>query len=303
MTYGQNNIITAGDFNLFRNNTDAIFGVGSGDSGYGQVGTYPASVVSSSIMQHTEWGGIDAAVQAMTNHQGGSAAPPASDFLTNALVKAYPPNGFDMAASITAATTNRLTAAPAAVSVTTQITDTRSTSWTSQVLTEFTVTFGSEDLARFFFNSGGQVRMGSTRTGGTGSTDNTNWTTLLSTIGTVGLGARSSTISGAASSFSGGVGYYSLTGSYQAIVNQAGTGVYSSNTYTVQARTENVIGLRGANGTLVRCQVILTVTPPFHASHVADGTLTTTVSMQKATTFLTVASPAFSTVTSLIAGS
>jgi hypothetical protein len=102
----------------------------------------------------------------------------------------------------------------------------RSTAWINSVSATATVTFGSVDYARWFFNSGSKLRIYSTRLGGLASLQNTAWSNLLSSVGVVELGAITSP-----------VGYYSLTNVDQILRTQTATSPYSSNSFTVRVRS------------------------------------------------------------------
>lgn len=86
------------------------------------------------------------------------------------------------------------------------------------------VTWGSADSARYFFNAGGRVNVQISYSGG-GSPQNTNWATVCSNAGTMWVQAINS--GGTASS---GYGYWQSTGR---MYSGSGSGAYSSNTLTV----------------------------------------------------------------------
>ena len=100
----------------------------------------------------------------------------------------------------------------------------RTTGWgsaaTPEITHEFTMTFGSEAHARGFFNSGGEVLFTGARSGGTSGSSagtigsqNTNWTNLLSAMGTITFNLNNVTSSGSTGT-SAGKGFYELTTSY-----------------------------------------------------------------------------------------
>ena len=103
---------------------------------------------------------------------------------------------------------------------------TRSTSWKTSVSATATVTFGSTDYARWFFNSGSKIRIYSTRSNGSATSQNTAWSNLLNSMGTVEFGGNTSPI-----------GFYSLTNSNQILRTQTSTSPYSSNSFTVRVRS------------------------------------------------------------------
>jgi len=109
-----------------------------------------------------------------------------------------------------------------------------------------TVQASGEDHRRHFFNTGGEVRLSFT------STDlndkDANWNTMFNNVGTVIFGKNSTTVTGSGlardgatdidgnGSIDSAIGNYQLTTGYQTIFVKYGTGVYSTNNVTVQAK-------------------------------------------------------------------
>ena len=114
----------------------------------------------------------------------------------------------------------------------------RTTSWVSSLTNETTYTFASADAARGYFNAGGKVGISSSRSGGSASTQNTDWTNLLSSIGDVFLTYDTLTSSGATGTIAG-IGFYELTTSYQQVYQKFGSGAYASNFYRLEARVNS----------------------------------------------------------------
>jgi len=105
-------------------------------------------------------------------------------------------------------------------------TQTRATAWKNTVSATATVTFGSADYARWFFNSGVKLRVYSIRSGGTGTDQKSAWSNLLNAVGTTNFGAITLP-----------VGYYSLTNVDQILRTQTSTSPYSSNSFTIRIRS------------------------------------------------------------------
>ena len=95
-----------------------------------------------------------------------------------------------------------------------------------------TVNFTSTTARTQFFNSGGQIRFSASRSGGSGS-KNTDWTNMLSAMGTVIFNYTSTTASSGTGSTVGGL---DLTTTYQQIFIKTGSGNYVENDYNIQAR-------------------------------------------------------------------
>jgi hypothetical protein len=129
----------------------------------------------------------------------------------------------------------------------TNVAGSRAASWGTGTATEptsiyhvVTVTFVSLAARNNYFNAGGELRFAASLTGGTGSKD-TDWSNLLAAMGTVKFDQyRVTADSGTTTS----IGNNALTGTYQQIYIRTGSGVYSDNDYTIEARTVSDTVLR-----------------------------------------------------------
>ena len=136
----------------------------------------------------------------------------------------------------------------------TNVTTTTTSAWTSSATTSKTVSWGSVAQMRYFFNSGGMIRLSFSRSGGASNPQNTSWTTMLSNTGTIvltgqGDPAKNKTIAGTAyfgttkiggagtpTTLAEGTGAYNLTGSLVEIFKQFNTTYeYTSNYSQVRA--------------------------------------------------------------------
>ena len=309
MVYVQGGLIEAVDFNTFRDQVDDVYGTGFGDSGYGQTAIALPTVLGGTVelIKSLEWTNMRNAMEVCANHQGSTISlPTTGDLAVGALIQAHPPATGDIPASITEITNNRLTADAGSVTLfSNQLNDTRNTSWSVQLQHVFRATFGTVDEARYFFNSGGQIRIRGSRSSGTASPQNTFWTTLFTNIGSV-LFDYTQTISSNNIGASTTIGYYDLTNTNQQIYQSSAGGAgayYTGNNLTILART--VDGPSGPNGDNGR---IIEFTVQYNdgytgTSDVVDGTITSDIDLQRATTFLSISPPALSTTTALTAGS
>lgn len=126
---------------------------------------------------------------------------------------------------------------PASTSNVTDDSVTRTTAWTSTLTEETTWTFGSEAACRAFFNAGGALGVSSSRSGGSASTQNTNWADLLSAMGTVLMNYNDTS---ASSGTSAGIGFYELTTSYQQLLIKYGSGAYASNFFKLEGKVDSI---------------------------------------------------------------
>jgi hypothetical protein len=98
------------------------------------------------------------------------------------------------------------------------------------------VQWPNANAARHFFNSGGLVRITSSRAAGSGSlgtTQATTWTTILNSAGTQSFGGNTP---GTGTSPMNGQNWYRLTNSFQTYYTLAGSSPYGANSYNLQAR-------------------------------------------------------------------
>jgi hypothetical protein len=109
--------------------------------------------------------------------------------------------------------------------------------WSTRIQTTVTATWSTATNARHFFNSGGEIRFVSSRSGGGGSQQNLAWTSLLNSAGMQSFGARLP-ISTAPTN---GRNWFQLTSSYQEIRTPiASSTPYGSNSYRISARTPGI---------------------------------------------------------------
>ena len=322
MTYELDGSIDAANFNGFVDDLDDVYGVGFGDSGYGQSAFTLANVAVGQLVggdggtAADEWGNFLNAAEVCRSHQGSvTTFPPLSEVAAvtpGTFIDAHeasPPtsNPFDINSSIITLETNRLVADAGSTTLfANALQDSRNTSWSNQLLHIFTMTFATVDDARFFFNSGGEVRIRGGRTAGDATTQNTDWTNLLIAMGTITMNFEETTTTGSATIAS--IGYFDLTTSFQQISTVAGTGAYTSNDATIFARTQD--GPSGPNGDRGR---ILEFRVEYNDDHsnvfadVVNGLIISEVDILKATAPLTiepaVPSTILATTTSLTAGS
>lgn len=249
----------------------AIYGVGFGNRGYGQSAISLSVVTPGQVIGSSEWTALRNALAVIREHQTGSVpgtVPPTSVLEVGDVIQAHesgPPtnDAYDFDSQISAADSNRLVADSAKVgtfATTGTSSNTRGSPWGSgsgSIDLEFTVSFGSEDAARYFFNSGGQVRIDMSHPAGTAQ-DNDWRASLITRVGQVRFDYTSTSSTGT-SGLSSSLGYYDLTGSYQTIINgtNIGTGVYTTNDVFVAARRVSFGGVNGGNGTGVQFQIVL----------------------------------------------
>jgi hypothetical protein len=186
MSYAIGNPVAASDYNALFTTLASVYGVGSGDAGYGQTQYTLAAVAAGGKIGSAEWTALRDALAVCRQSQTGSVpslVPPTAVLEAGDKVVAHESsspssNAYDLDSEVSAAYMNRFTANSLATgSLSGASSATRSGSWggdaTDGIQLVFDVTWSSTDEARYFFNSGGEsicpspVRRRRTRTGTT----------------------------------------------------------------------------------------------------------------------------------------
>ena len=309
MTYVVNSTILAADYMAFRGSNApntayaddaaasdrlaALIGVGYGTRGYGQTSTVFPSVAAGSTVTASSWNNLISVISNLNTHTGSGLTVPSAVAIGD-VIQAFDgtsgrPNIHTL---IPALDTNRMNAAVGQMSQTASgASSQRTTAWNTMVYHEWTVTFSSEDEARYFFNSGGQIQVEADRSGGTSSTLNTAITDMLNDVGTIKVAASTTTSTPAGTGTAYPIGYYGLQGYYQTLFYHPGPVSYTAPNYTLNAKAEGIVGTNGGNGNVIRFQAIFETGLPSYDT--ADGTLDSSVFQLKAGGVLSIASPAY----------
>lgn len=251
MTISQGGTIQAVDYNTLRTQVSNILGSGSGDYGYGQTVSADTPVVADTDIVTAatttvkQWVALYNDMLKIANHQGGTSTT-AMTILTEAYTnniqsgKVIQYSDINLiSTTLTTLANNRLNIVSTQYSTEALVQSTRTTQWGSPSKTtvqhSFNVSFDSSDAARYFFNAGGQILFTASRTGGTSTAQNTDWGTLLSSMGTIVFNQSAVT----SSSGTNGYGFKDITtgslvyskGGYLA----TGGAVYSANDYNITA--------------------------------------------------------------------
>jgi hypothetical protein len=263
--------IEAVDYNVIRNKINLVMGPGIGQLGYGQT-VYSADVAESQQITAQQWNLLRYDLFNARVHQDGTSptivqATPGSVITFSS---ANPNNQYNSQADT--ANVNKFNIGSGQFSIDAGASTSRTTSWTSAVSCTCTVTFGSADQARWFFNSGGKIRFTSSRAGGTSSAQNTAWSSLLAGAGTFEFGAVTPS----------GVNFYSLNNLVQTFYSATSTGAYSGNLYTLSAQS-NVANNINGGASVIQFTAVWQDTYVYTGSgsssfpDLVDGTLTLTV--------------------------
>jgi hypothetical protein len=295
MTYSVGGLIQATDYNGFASttsggNVNVIWGVGTGDAGYGQSTTL-STVSAAGTVTATQWAGLVNRISSIASHTGTtitSRTPPVAGN-TIAILNA-------VQTDLNNCYTNRGNAAASGSQFTawtgtsskTSGTGSGSTSWT--ITFTHTVTWASADAARYFFNGGGRIKWETSKTADATEAD-TEWNDLANTLvgdifitggtgtqniaGTNYTGTTKIGGTGTPTTLSTTAGWFDFTTTNTELYLQyADTSPYTGNLIRLQART-------AGSGT----QLVLTTTwtdpggsPIGSTDAISGGTATTGIS-------------------------
>jgi len=163
-------------------NLNTMWGAGNGtDKGWGQTGNL-STVSAGSTISATQWASLLNRMNTIADHTNSSITA-----ITN------PTTGDDIEAYAALSTNistlwgNRGDAHASGTDITTNGTMSGTSSWQVSAIGTKTVSFSSNNAADYFFNAGGMIRISLSRSGGTANNKNTEWTDLLSKVGTIAI--------------------------------------------------------------------------------------------------------------------
>ena len=324
MTYSIGGLIQATDYNNFvgttvvnaayassadaTNKVAALIGYGYGDRGYGQTSTVLADVAVGNSVDSAAWNNLRSAMSTINTHTGSTLTLQPTVAAGSTIIaengQLSRPN---ISSLISSLDTNRLNASITDMQVTLALTSSQTTAWTGIIKHVFTVTFGgtnNPDYARWFFNSGGEIRFSGANTGGT-TTASQAWAHLLRTMGTITFGAYNTKYTGSGGTVNN-IGYYNLSTSPTVIFTHTGSGGtyyphYSGIYYSIAIQTNATATANGSNGYLLTCTVTMNDSGAANPYGLVNGTSTSTINYYKASNSgsLTITAPTFTTTTPL----
>jgi len=313
-----NSQIVRSDYNAIRAKVVSVLGVGSGNTGWGQTARIRSSdVATGQKVTINEWANLRIDIINAYRQIAGSDPTTAqvieggtirysSTFTPDTGTLDVPQKQYDD--WINDVIANRFTIGTGRASTTATQTSTKTDAWNGNISCTIGFYWNTADEARYFFNSGGTIRVSSSRTGGTVSAQNTSWESLLSSVGTVNFGANTP---GTGTTPSDGTNWYRLTNSFQTFYTVTASSPYGANTFQLQARVTDVAS--NATGTSKSGEIRIlwndgytdpartAVGRPFAPDYdeylpfdYVDGTLTANVSTRYATGLMAPDNSAFS---------
>jgi hypothetical protein len=249
--------ITAARINNLQSSIALILGTGSGQNGYGQTVTSLPVNNTGDIVEAADVNAIYADILKARIHQVGVGdigiaevvqnlniiAEQTSSFINDSGVTSTDPEGFkkgivDFENLMSQVQADKQLIHPTQSALEPAISSARTSSWNGLITHEVAITFSSAESKRFFFNTGGEIRISANNTGAT-TPKGLDWNQLCSQVGTIKFSSNAtvSTTGGGTS-----IGNYSLTSAFQDIYQKIGSGTYSAvyagNIYTVKARSD-----------------------------------------------------------------
>lgn len=270
---GVGDIISAARYNFIQGRIAALLGPGSGDRGYNNtVASFAVPVgseVTAAHMNNLKTDYTSIYVHLFGALPGGLIAQDVTTRVKSSETGLVWDDLYaEYETQITTLETNRfLIDADYAALESSGINSTRSTVWGGSALPqsvthEFTVTFATANARRGFFNAGGEIRFSASLTHTLGPTDpdyqkTVDWAAMLAAMQTVkfnytstnsynlngtGEDVSDDTVNGAGTGTA--IGNLDLTSAYQTIYTKTGSGVYTDNLYTIQAKLDNDTRIR-----------------------------------------------------------
>lgn len=300
MAYAQFDTIRATDYNALvggnptttANTLNAVWATGGATAGYGQ--TPLANVAANTNVAASNWASLVNTTSNAAVHQGTSITSVTAPVVggTVAFLSAIPTN-------LTSIYSSRLNAASQGSTTANAVTT--AGTWSDIAVWTHTVTFANGDAARYFFNSGGQLKVTCSHPSGTGIDLLLNG--LASNIGTVVLSAPSSgSITVVGTSYNGvtkvggggntptiatNSGYYSLTTANSNVFTQtASTGPsgYLATNINITVKSNGTQGSNGDAGSVITIYTTWDEIP--NGLTVSAGSVTTVTAQAPETTNL-----------------
>ncbi len=238
-------IIKEAEYNNIRNKLINVLNTGSADYGYGQ-SLNSSAVAAGNKVTINEWANLrydiinaythifGTAPSTVTVSEGGKIRYSAVDAPVttyDTLVNTIVSNRFTVAGSQSAVNVPSLPSS-------TTWPNGGAAYWTAGISCTINVYWANSNLARYFFNGGGQVRIATARSGGSTTAQCNAWTSILSTAGTQSFGGNNPNTG---TTPNDGTNWYRLTNSYQQYYTLSGSSPYGSNSYKLYARCNDVV--------------------------------------------------------------
>ena len=301
MTIGTS--IFASQYVAIQDKAESLLGAGSTNRGYGQA-VQSADVFVGNTITKAQWDLLRYDVINIKLHQDGVLPAAVQVAVGDAIGFGPSSPNTNYNILLEQAITNKFSLADNQSIVTAKATQTFSSPWSTQAQTTLTCDFPDATTARYFFNSGGKIRITSALTAGNTTAQVGAWASFLSTVGTLSFGAGTNPGFVPPVELNLAVNYYTLTNSYQIFYQKSLSSSYAANSYRLEAKTDVA---NNSTGTATQVQIRITLLDTYVDSgpEVAPGdsvvgTLTVNVAEVKASGLLqpsgnfTITSPSYS---------
>jgi len=225
-------VITAARYNSMQTTIKDVLGTGSTDRGYGQTVT-STQVAAQDTVTASNMSALRSDIRKTYVHQTGIYPTSALINSGDIVVETDAGSGTgwkEYEDFVSSLDSNRLTADATRMSTTNKINYTRGSTWNGTLTHTFTVTFANANDRRYFFNTGGQIRVVISIPGATTPKDN-DWNDMLDNLGTLRFG-QTTTKTGTGGTFTN-INNSNVTGSNQITFADDGEGVYSTSDFDV----------------------------------------------------------------------
>jgi len=250
-----NTLISANEFNIVRNKVNTVLGTGGGTGvaqasrGYGQP-LNSSGLAANQLVSQRDYDLLRFDIVNARVHQIGTGVS-LIDVNEHQLISVSAINPYDT--TITTADTDAERFKVASGQFLTDSgtstarewsANTSPTTWRTEINAIVRMTFANANQARWFFNTGGEIRINSTRSNpasrSADTAQSTSWTTLLNLVGTEAFGGIYPAISsgGVTRTAQNGFNFYNLTNSFVQFYRRDNTTPYTSNRYILEARTD-----------------------------------------------------------------
>lgn len=244
MTSGIGKKLEASDFKNIKNKVDSVFGNGGGNFGYGQIASSNIASIDQEITAH-DWQLLRNDMAKAKKHQSGIDIGNLLDMdgynlftiTSGGLITNDIRNQYDIFANTLIQ--NRLNTVPSQMSTSILVNGHRSLPWVNTTISHIsTITGGdiidqSQDNIRYFFNSGGSLKISAARINGDNTLKNNKWSEFLTNIGNIIFNYLSTSSTGSIGA-SSNVGFYDLTTVNTLIYTAMANGYNIHNTMSVQ---------------------------------------------------------------------
>tara|TARA_B110000977_G_scaffold199540_1_gene287214 strand:- start:1146 stop:2069 length:924 start_codon:yes stop_codon:yes gene_type:complete len=303
--------ITAARINNLQSSISLILGNGSGQNGYGQLVSSTPVTNTGDIATAADLNSIYEDILSARVHQVGAGdigiaqviqnlnivAEDTSSFINDAGITSTDPDGIkkgiiDFETLMTQVQTDKALIHPSQAALEPAISSARTSTWNGLIAHEVAVTFSSAEEKRFFFNTGGEIRLSANNTSAS-TPKGLDWNQLCAQIATVKFGSNATV---ATSGGGTSIGNYDLTSSFQNIYQKIGSGTYSAiyagNIYTVKARSD-------INTRIIFRIEFNDVVTDNNVDNNVDGRLESTIQQYRASAGVSVVAPTYFNTTTL----